>query len=375
MDLSSKLQVPEKNSIHRVDWNLVFVILALNFIGLVNLFSATTKPGIGLANSMFYSQIFWMSIGWIIFFVLTFLDYKIILRLAPVYYLFNLVALVLVLLVGHSSHKAQRWLDLGFMKYQPSETTKLALLLVLALLFANRKSNKPLSFLNLIKPGLLAAIPFVLTMKQPDLGTALLLLAITGTILIFIGLELKIIISSLLLVAITVPLLWNYGMKPYQKQRILTFINPAEDPRGVGYNSIQAKIAVGSGKIFGKGYRKGTQSQLEFLPERSTDFIFCVLSEEHGFVGGISVLGLFAILLTLILRIAALSKDRFGTIMCVGVGATLFWHMFVNIGMVIGLLPIVGVPLPLLSYGGTITMTAMVGLGLVSSVSYHRNFF
>jgi rod shape determining protein RodA len=171
------------------------------------------------------------------------------------------------------------------------------------------------------------------------------------------------------------PIAWNFGLKEYQKNRVLTFLSPGRDPRGSGYNSIQSKIAVGSGKVLGKGFRKGTQSQLEFLPERHTDFIFSVLSEEHGFIGSVTTLGLFIILYLMAIRIAIQARDKAGALIVVGVLAYMFWHVFVNMSMVIGLMPIVGVPLPLLSYGGSSMLSTMLGMGLISSVAYRRYLF
>ena len=174
---------------------------------------------------------------------------------------------------------------------------------------------------------------------------------------------------------VAAPMAWKYGMRDYQKARIENFLSPTNDPRGSGYNSIQSRIAVGSGRLLGKGFRKGTQSQLEFLPERHTDFIYSVLSEEHGFVGSILTLGLFCYLFVICIHVAATARDKFGALLTVGVVCYVFWHMFINIGMVIGLLPIVGVPLPLLSYGGSSMLTTMGGLGIISSVAYRRYLF
>jgi rod shape determining protein RodA len=183
------------------------------------------------------------------------------------------------------------------------------------------------------------------------------------------------LIFAAIAAVVSAPIVWNFGLKDYQKNRVLTFLSPGRDPRGTGYNSIQSKIAVGSGKVLGKGFRKGTQSQLEFLPERHTDFIFSVLSEEHGFIGSVTTLGLFVILYLMAVRIAISARDKAGALIVVGIFCYLFWHVFINMGMVIGILPIVGVPLPLLSYGGTSLLTTMTGLGLISSVAYRRYLF
>lgn len=224
-------------------------------------------------------------------------------------------------------------------------------------------------------PLLILGIPFVFVVEQPDLGTAMMLAAIGGSMLIFAKIRKLILATIVLLGIIALPIAWKFVLHDYQKNRVLTFLSPTSDPRGTGYNSIQSKIAVGSGRFFGKGFMKGTQSQLEFLPERHTDFIYSVLSEEHGFVGSVTVIGLFCFLFLTGIRIATNARDKFGALLTVGVLCYIFWHMFVNIGMVIGLLPIVGVPLPLLSYGGSSMLTTMAGLGIVSSVAYRRYLF
>jgi rod shape determining protein RodA len=221
----------------------------------------------------------------------------------------------------------------------------------------------------------LTGIPFLITAAQPDLGTAMMLAIIGCSIMFFIKIKTRILVTVALVGALAGVGGWFFALHDYQRDRVYTFLDPGRDPRGKGYNSIQSKIAVGSGKVFGKGFRKGTQSQLEFLPERHTDFIFSVLSEEHGFAGSILTIGMFATLFLLGIRIASQARDKAGAILVVGVLSILFWHHFINIGMVIGLLPIVGIPLPLLSYGGSNMLTTMAALGLISSVSYRKNMF
>jgi rod shape determining protein RodA len=228
---------------------------------------------------------------------------------------------------------------------------------------------------ELIKPLILILIPVGLVMEQPDLGTAMLLMAIGGTMIIFMKVRTRIIVSVVLAALVAAPVMWHYGLRDYQKARITNFISPQNDPRGTGYNSIQSRIAVGSGQFVGKGFRKGTQSQLEFLPERHTDFIYSVLSEEFGFVGSSFTIFLFLLLFITGIRIAMTARDKLGSLIAAGVLGYVFWHMSINIGMVIGLLPIVGVPLPLLSYGGSSMLTTMAGLGLVSSIAYRRYLF
>jgi rod shape determining protein RodA len=369
------MQVEERNFFSRLDLNFAFVIFALNLIGMINLYSATHGIFHRDKTELFWMQGVWLLAGWLIYFGVTLLDYKIFVRISYVLYTLNLAALLAVDVIGKVSLGAQRWLDLGFFRYQPSETMKLIMVLVLARILVQRDVHKGMGVKELFWPGLLSLIPFVLVVKQPDLGTAMLLMAISGTMFLFVGVRRFILIFSAIVSIVAAPIIWNFGMKEYQKNRVLTFLSPGRDPRGTGYNSIQSKIAVGSGRILGKGFRKGTQSQLEFLPERHTDFIFSVLSEEHGFIGSSVTLGLFIVMYLMSIRIAMQARDKIGALVVVGVLAYMFWHVFVNMGMVIGLLPIVGAPLPLISYGGSSLMSTMLGLGLISSVAYRRYLF
>ncbi|MEK2645935.1 rod shape-determining protein RodA [Bdellovibrio sp. BCCA] len=372
----SSLHVEERTLFKKLDINLIIVILALNVIGLINLYSATHGPTSTDVASLFISQIMWLVVGWTVFLVMTLLDYSIVSRIALVVYVLNLGAIIYVTFFGKIALGAQRWIDLGFFRYQPSETMKLALIMMMAKILATRNTHgSGMGFKEMFTPLMILGIPFVFVVEQPDLGTAMMLAAIGGSMLIFSKIKRVILASIITLGIIALPVAWKFVLHDYQKNRVLTFLSPTNDPRGTGYNSIQSKIAVGSGRFFGKGFMKGTQSQLEFLPERHTDFIYSVLSEEHGFVGSISVIGLFCFLFVTGIRIATNARDKFGALLTVGVLCYVFWHMFVNIGMVIGLLPIVGVPLPLLSYGGSSMLTTMAGLGIISSVAYRRYLF
>lgn len=375
-DMASRggVNVESRNFLSRFDLNFAFVIFALNLIGMINLYSATH----GLFHhdkTLFWMQFIWLFVGWLIYLGVTLLDYKIFVRMSYVLYTLNLIALLAVDVIGKVSLGAQRWLDLGFFRYQPSETMKLIMVLLFARILVQKDPIKGMGLRDLFIPGILAIMPFVLVVKQPDLGTAILILALSCTVFLFVGIRKHILIATVLISVVAAPIIWNFGMKEYQKNRVLTFLSPGRDPRGTGYNSIQSKIAVGSGRVLGKGFRKGTQSQLEFLPERHTDFIFSVLSEEHGFIGSAVTLGLFVVLYLMSIRIAMQARDRIGALIVVGVLAYMFWHVFVNMGMVIGLLPIVGVPLPLISYGGNSLLTTMLGLGLISAVGYRRYLF
>lgn len=374
MDFS--VRVEERTFLRKLDLNFILVILALNIIGLINLFSATHGLSVDNMGGLFYQQIVWLGVGWTIFLVLTFVDYQLFQKLAYIFYGINLIALLYVTLFGTVAYGAQRWIDFGFFRYQPSETMKLAMIVTFAKILSEFNSmGSGMGFRQMILPLFLLLLPFGLVVEQPDLGTAMMLLAVCGSMMLFVKIKKSILLGLALIVVITIPIAWNFGLRDYQKNRVLTFLSPTNDPRGTGYNSIQSKIAVGSGKFLGKGFRKGTQSQLEFLPERHTDFIFSVLSEEHGFLGSMIVLSLFTYLFYCGIKIAMQANDKYAALICVGVLGYVFWHMFVNVGMVIGLLPIVGVPLPLLSYGGTSMLTTMAGLGIVSSIAFRRYLF
>lgn len=370
-----QLQIEERTFLRKIDFNLVFVVLALNIIGLINLYSATHDPETIGVHRLFAMQIFWISFGWMLFLVMTILDYKILIKLSYFLYGLNLIFLVIVEFWGNVALGAQRWLDFGFFKYQPSETMKLVLVILLAKILAEKNTSGGMGLKKLLIPIFITAVPFILTVIQPDLGTSMMLASVSVSMLLFVGIKKRIMVVAVIGFILVLPLAYNFGLKDYQKNRVLTFIDPTRDPRGAGYNSIQSKIAVGSGKFLGKGFRKGTQSQLDFLPERHTDFIYSVLSEEHGFIGSFTVLTLFIILVLIGIKIATQARDKFGALLVIGCLSLLFWHMFVNIGMVIGILPIVGIPLPILSYGGSGMITTFLSLGIISSVAMRRYIF
>lgn len=370
------LRVEERTFLSKMDWGFIIMILGLNGLGLLNLYSATHGISVEDMGALFYQQIVWLVIGWGFFMILTLIDYQFLSRLAYAIYILNLGALLGVTFFGKVAYGAQRWIDLGFFRYQPSETMKLSVIILFAHTLSDKNSMGPgMSFKDLLWPLFLLGVPFALVVEQPDLGTAMMLMAIGGSMILFVKVRKSIILTFLAAIVVAAPVAWNFGLRDYQKNRVLTFLSPTTDPRGTGYNSIQSKIAVGSGKFWGKGFRKGTQAQLEFLPERHTDFIYSVLSEEWGLFGSMLTLSFFMILFLIGVKIASQANDKFAALLTVGVMSYVFWHMFINIGMVIGLLPIVGIPLPLLSYGGTSMLTTMCGLGIVSSVAYRRYLF
>jgi rod shape determining protein RodA len=366
------MQIDRRLFIH-FDWTLLGIILAIASIGILNLYSASAEMEMA-GTPLYLKQIFWLLIGLAVMVTIAFIEYRFYSDFAHIVYSIALFLLIVVLGYGIITSGAQRWVKIGSLSFQPSEFVKISLILVLAKFFHRPPHRKGYSLRQLPLPFLLLLLPMVLILKQPDLGTAIILLLVFFSTLIFV----KIRWSSLLTIGLAggaiVPLLWNF-LKEYQKKRIITFFNPDLDPLGAGYHLIQSKIAVGSGGIVGKGFMKGTQCKLGFLPEQQTDFIFSALGEEWGLIGSLFIVGLYLALILWGLRIAVQAKDRFGAILAFGVVAMLFWHVFINIGMVLGMMPVVGIPLPLLSYGGSFIISTLIGVGLLLNVSMRRYLF
>ena len=305
-------------------------------------------------------------------FVAALIHIRLWLRYAYVIYMASFVLLVGVELAGEIGMGATRWINLGFFQFQPSEVMKIALVLALARYF----HGVPLEDVNRPRhlgiPLLLVMAPAGLVLRQPDLGTALMLVMIGGAVLVTTGIRLwKFALAGGVALA-AVPVAWQF-LRGYQKQRVLTFLNPETDPLGAGYHIIQSKIALGSGGLFGKGFLQGTQSHLNFLPEKQTDFIFTMLAEEFGLFGGLGLLGLYALIIGWGIAIALRSRSQFGRLLAMGLTSTFFLYVFINIAMVMGLIPVVGVPLPLISYGGTAMLSLMLGFGLIICVFLHRD--
>ncbi|GAA6137180.1 peptidoglycan glycosyltransferase MrdB [Arenicella sp. 4NH20-0111] len=291
-------------------------------------------------------------------------------RSAPILFGLGLIMLALVLVVGHTGKGAQRWLDLGVMRFQPSELMKIAVPMMVAWVLT-RKSLPP-SNLTLVLAAMVLAAPAALILKQPDLGTTILILMSGGLIVFLAGFAWKYIVAIMAITAVAIPVLYQF-LHPYQQRRIQTLFDPWSDPLGAGYHIIQSMIAIGSGGAQGKGWLEGSQSQLEFIPERHTDFIFSVFAEEHGFIGFLLLLVLYVIITGRGLYIAYYTKDTFSRLLAGSLSMTFFFYVFVNIGMVSGMLPVVGVPLPLVSYGGTSMVTLMAGFGILMSIHHHRS--
>ena len=349
------------------------MVILIASIGILNLYSTTLEGEVSV-TPLYLKQIFWLLIGLAVMMVIAFTEYRFYSDFAYIVYMVAFFFLVVVMGYGIITSGAQRWIKIGSISFQPSEFVKISLILALAKFFHRPPSREGFSLKDLPFPFLLLLLPMGLILKQPDLGTAIILLLIFFSILIFVKIRWSTLLAIGLGGAVLLPISWSF-LKEYQKRRIITFFNPELDPLGAGYHIIQSKIAVGSGGIIGKGFMKGTQCRLGFLPEQQTDFIFSALGEEWGLIGSLIIVGLYCMLILWGLRIAVQSKDRFGAILSFGVVAMLFWHIFINIGMVLGMMPVVGIPLPLLSYGGSFLLSTMIGMGLLLNVSMRRYLF
>jgi len=348
-----------------VDWPLLAGILILTMVGLAVQYSAS-----GQEWPVVVRQMVMLTIAFITMLGVSQISPRHIELWTPWVYGLGIVFLISVILFGDTGKGAQRWLDLGLFRFQPSEIMKVAVPMMVAW-YLSQKSLPP-SPITMLVTLLIIIVPFALIIKQPDLGTALLVGSAGIFALFLTGISWGLILGFFALLAAIAPIAWFYGMHDYQRQRVLTFINPENDPLGAGYHIIQSKIAIGSGGVYGKGWLNGTQSQLDFLPERSTDFIFAVFAEEFGLIGVLLLLTLYLYIIFRGLTIAYQAQDVFTRLLSGSLILTFFVYILVNIGMVSGLLPVVGVPLPLISYGGTSMVTLMAAFGLIMSIQTHR---
>ncbi len=363
----------------KLPWGMIALIIGIACIGITAVYSATyTSRG---PSPLFTKQLIWISAGLFVMFLALIPDYHTIGRFAYLLYAVSLLLLVLVMIIGKTGMGAQRWLALGPFAFQPSELAKLSMALALARYFAEDPKRGGYELKDLAVPGVMVLVPLVLVLKQPDLGTAIMLLMTSSLIILMAGVHLRsvmiVLATGLVIVSLVffVPPVRNKiwgSLKPYQQNRIKAFIDPGLDPLGSGYHANQSKIAVGSGQIIGKGYRRGTQSQMAFLPERHTDFIFAVIAEETGLVGASVLILLYLVLLMLGVDTAKNAKDRLGMLMAAGIVSMLSLYVFINVGMAVGIVPVVGVPLPLVSYGGTSIITTFLALGLLLNIQKRR---
>ena len=352
----------------QLNWLLILLICTLAAIGFAMLYSA----GNGSYSPWASRQIARFAIGMSAMLVIALTDIRVWLRYAYVLYGITLLLLVTVEFAGTVGMGAQRWIGLKYFHIQPSEIMKVALVLALARYFHRLSLEDVARPTHLLFPLFLVVAPVALVLRQPDLGTAILLLMGSGAMFFLAGVRLWKFAVVILGAMATIPVMWSM-LHAYQKKRILTFLSPESDPLGSGYHILQSKIALGSGGMFGRGYMKGTQSHLSFLPEMQTDFIFTMFAEEFGLIGGLILIGLYASLVIYGFAIAMRSRNHFGRLVAMGVASTFFLYVFINVAMVMGVLPVVGIPLPLMSYGGTAMMTVLVGFGLIMNVWIHRD--
>ncbi len=360
----------DRRLIMNFDWPTLVTGGLISALGVLNIYSSTYPHAAGV-TPLYLKQIYWLILGFGILFLVLAGDYRTLIRYGYPFYIFCLCLLVLVMVIGRTTSGSQRWLSLGFVSFQPSEVAKIGLILVMARFFTEKELSQGYGLRDLAIPFLLLGLPALLVFKQPDLGTVVLLGFIFLSILTFVGVRLRAWLVMGGALAIAAPVFWLF-LKDYQKTRLRVFLNPELDPLKTGYHITQSKIAVGSGGFWGKGFLEGTQSQLQFLPEQHTDFVFSVWAEEWGFVGSFVLLFLLLFLVSRGLKIASSSKDRGGTVLAIGISAMIFWQAFINIGMVVGIVPVVGVPLPLFSYGGTSLVTTLIGIGILMNVSMRR---
>lgn len=356
------------------DWPLFVTAAAIAVIGVVNLYSATSAAGPAMSD-MYITQIYWLTLGAGAAVLVAAIDYRVYERHGWVIYGACLVMLVLVFLFGREVRGSVRWIFLGSMTIQPSELMKIGLIVALAKYLHNDPKTDGRTLKDLVIPGLILAVPMALILLQPDLGTAMILAFIFGTIMVLTKLKLRSLLTLALAFALSAPLTWTYLLQDYQRERIIAYWDRDSDILDTGWHAYQSLVAIGSGGTTGKGFMQGTQNQHRFLPDQQSDFPFSVWAEEQGLLGVMLLLGLYFFLIIWGLKIASQAKDRFGAVIAVGVSALLFWHTVINIGMVMGLLPVVGLTLPLFSYGGSSVLTVLIGIGLLMNVSMRRFHF
>ncbi len=356
--------------INNIDRGLIVTVLLIILVGLLCLYSATrtVNPGI------FTKQILWILLGSICMIIFFAMDYRILKNIYWPLYLITLILLVCVLVFGRDIAGARRWFTFGQVSFQPSELAKITLIIWIASYGSIKKGIQGYNIRDLAFPFLIISVPVILILLEPDLGTAGIITLIATGIFLVIGIQRSSLIAILSMVSVSLPAGWLF-LKDYQRKRILAFLDPSQDPLGSSYCTIQSKIAIGSGRLLGKGFLHGTQTQLRFLPEHHTDFIFSVVAEEWGFIGASILVLLYLLLITKIIYIGIKAKDRFGALVCFGIAIYFILHVFINISMALGIMPVVGVPLPFISYGGSSLLVNMMCIGIILSISWRRFIF
>ncbi len=379
----------ERRMLAHVPWPLVGVALMIALVGVWNLSSAARPP----MNPVWINQAVYLGLGLVVMAAVCLVDYRLFYRLAVPLFVLNIASLIALRFFGHTAKGAESWFALGPIRVQPAEFTKITVVLLLARYYhdTHRPHERSYGLVRLLPPLAIVLVPAALILVQPDLGTAMMLLLAAGTVILFGKVRRWIAVALIAALLAVSGVIWNdfvraegdaeattvlrHHMKRHQQQRITSWLDPESDVRGASYHAVQSMIAVGSGELTGKGWRQGTQTGLSFLPEQHTDFIFSVWAEEQGFLACLGLLVLYGLLLVTALGVALMARDRFGAFVAVGVAATLFWHVFQNIGMVIGILPVTGITLPLLSYGGSSMISVMLSLGLLVNIGMRRHMF
>ncbi|MEI6093033.1 MAG: rod shape-determining protein RodA [bacterium] len=359
----------------KYDFSMIFISILITIVGLFNIYSATNTASMTGTHGLFLRQLLFIGIGIVMMLFFTVIDYRRLGKSIYIAYAINILLLIAVLAVGRSASGARRWLAFGPISLQPSEFMKIMIVLTLARYFSNDMNFEGYTLRDLLVPAAIVCIPAGLIIIEPDLGSGLLLLMVAFSMFLFVKINWRSLLILAIVGSISLPIIYNVVLKDYQRKRVIIFLDPTLDPKGSGYNSIQSRIAVGSGQLLGKGHMKGTQTQLNFLPEHHTDFIFSVLAEEHGFIGSIFLMTLYVLLFLAGIRISSRAGDRFGALVVMGCTAVIFWHAFVNTGMVIGIMPVVGVTLPFMSYGGTSIIVNFVLIGIIQGIAIRRYMF
>ncbi|MBF0362347.1 MAG: rod shape-determining protein RodA [Oligoflexia bacterium] len=344
-------------------------------IGILNLYSATHAISGKQVDGIYKTQLLYFIIACSIGILSSFIKSKTLFRYSYLFYILNVILVVLVLTIGTKVLGARRWLDLGIIRFQPSEMMKISLVLMLSRWYCSREPENDLGLKNIILPTIFVVVPAIIVIIQPDLGTGIILLLVFFSITFYRRLKWKPIIIIGIIGLISSIVMYEFGLKDYQRQRVITFFDPWGDVRGHGYNAIQSEIAIGSGQIFGKGFKKSSQASLSYLPENHTDFAFSVFNEEHGLFGSMILISLYVILFMRFIWLSTAAIKFYDSIVVIGLMSIFFWHTFINMSMTTGLLPIVGIPLPLVSYGGSSLITFGICCGIATSISNSRKLF
>jgi rod shape determining protein RodA len=354
------------------DWPLFIVVAIIAVLGVVNLYSATSVYQ-GARAELYISQVYWLVLGGIFGGILIAVDYRHLERLGYVLYTFGVFTLVLVFVLARDVRGSARWIEFGSFSFQPSEFMKIFLIIALAKYLHDDPRSEGRSLRELAVPAILTFVPALLILKQPDLGTATILTLIFLTVVALTRVRVKSVLAVLATAGAAAPILWTYVLLPYQRARVTTFLDPGQDLLDRGWHAHHARVAIGNGGLLGNGFMHGTQNQFFFIPDQHTDFPFPVYAEEWGFLGSVLLVLLYGFLAVWGVRVASLAKDRFGAVLGVGASALIFWHALINLGMASGVMPVVGVTLPLFSYGGSSVTTTMLAVALLMNVSMRRH--